>query len=77
MITLLDLLQGPAVLLGLAGAYLVTSPQVSRRAAGFSCWIVANALWVMVGIMTENIYLFVLFGAYFILAATGLRVAGH
>jgi len=75
-LALIDRVKDAAVVLGMAGALLVTSASPQIRAAGFSCWIVANALWVMIGIMTENVYLFVLFGAYFILAATGLRVAG-
>jgi len=42
-----DPLQGPAVVLGMAGAALVALRSQGIRRIGFGCWIVGNLLWVV------------------------------
>lgn len=63
--------QGPAVVLGMAGALLVASPAVRTRRAGFGCWIVGNLLWVITGFVHQNVYSTVIFGFF-----TGLQQFG-
>ena len=68
-----DPLQGPAVVLGMAGAALVASRSAPGiRRAGFGAWIVGNLLWVIYATMEGNAYVMALFGFYWITAALGL-----
>ncbi len=67
-----DPLQGPAVVLGMAGAALVASRSQGIRRAGFGCWIVGNLLWVIYATVQENIYMVTLFGFYWVTAVLGL-----
>jgi hypothetical protein len=66
-----DLLQGPAVVLGMAGAVLVTAKARGVRRAGFGCWIVGNLLWVGFGLAQDNLYLTAMFGFYWLTAVFG------
>ena len=67
-----DPLQGPAVVLGMAGAALVASRSQGIRQIGFGAWIVGNLLWVVYASVQENIYMVTLFGFYWVTAALGL-----
>lgn len=73
---IIDPVQAPAVVLGLAGALLVASPDSLTRRAGFGAWLVGNLLWVVAGVTTSNAYLVVLFGAYWVLALKGWHANG-
>jgi hypothetical protein len=42
----LDLLQYPGVILGLAGAVLVSGASTHRRRLGFGVWIISNAFLI-------------------------------
>lgn len=75
MIRVLELLKMIGVILGMAGAVCVASSSLSVRAGGFMAWIGGNTAWVAVGLITEDIYLFSLFGFYLMTAWLGLRVA--
>jgi len=66
-----DPLQGPAVVLGMAGAALVASRSPGIRRAGFWAWIVGNLLWVVYASVQENAYMMTLFGFYWVTAALG------
>ena len=46
---IVELAQWPAMLTTLAASWLVASRSAPRRAAGFWCFIVSNALWVLWG----------------------------
>ena len=67
-----DPLQGPAVVLGMAGAALVASRSQGVRRAGFGAWIVGNLLWVIYATVEGNAYMMTLFGFYWVTAALGL-----
>jgi len=67
-----DPLQGPAVVLGMAGAALVASRAQGIRRAGFGCWVVGNLLWVIYVTVEGNAYMMTLFGFYWVTAALGL-----
>lgn len=67
-----DPLQGPAVVLGMAGAALVVSRSQGIRRAGFAAWVVGNLLWVVYASVQENAYMMTLFGFYWVTAALGL-----
>lgn len=69
----IDPFQGPAMVLGMAGALLVASPVVRTRRIGFGCWIVGNALWVATGVLGGNPYVTVMFGFYWVTAVCGWR----
>lgn len=73
---MIDPVQGPAVIFGLAGALLVASPDVRIRRGGFGVWIAGNLLWVIAGLTTRNMYLVVLFGTYWLLAWRGWHSNG-
>lgn len=75
MIRVLEIMKAIGLVLGMSGAVLVASSSPLIRGGGFSCWIVANAAWVVVGLITEDLYLFSLFGFYLVTAWLGLRVA--
>ncbi|MBN1194544.1 MAG: hypothetical protein JXA08_04260 [Methanomicrobiaceae archaeon] len=68
-----DLLQGPAVVLGMAGAVLVTAKARGIRRAGFGCWIVGNLIWLAFSYADENRYLMLMFSFYLITAIIGLK----
>ena len=51
-----DPLQGPAVVLGMAGAALVASPPQGIRRAGFGARVVGNLLWVIYATVEGNAY---------------------
>lgn len=70
-----DPLQGPAVVLGMAGAALVASRSRGVRRIGFGAWIVGNLLWVVYASVQENTYMMILFGFYWVTAALGLMNA--
>ena len=67
-----DPLQGPAVVLGMAGAALVASRSQGIRQIGFGAWIVGNLLWVIYATVEGNAYMMTLFGFYWVTAALGL-----
>ena len=67
-----DPLQGPAVVLGMAGAALVASRSQGVRRVGFGAWIVGNLLWVIYATVEGNAYMMTLFGFYWVTAALGL-----
>ena len=67
-----DPLQGPAVVLGMAGAALVASPSQRIRRAGFAAWVMGNLLWVAYASVQGNLYMMTLFGFYWITAVLGL-----
>ena len=68
-----DPLQGPAVVLGMAGAALVASRSQGIRRAGFAAWVVGNLLWVVYASVQENVYMMTLFGFYWVTAVLGLK----
>jgi len=68
-----DPLQGPAVVLGMVGAVLVTSRSQGTRWAGFAAWVVGNLLWVVYATMEGNAYMMTLFGFYWVTAVLGLK----
>jgi hypothetical protein len=45
----IDALQWPAMALTLLSAWLVASQAKRRRTAGFCCFILSNALWIVWG----------------------------
>lgn len=47
---MIDLLQWPALVLSIVGAWLVGSNVRQQRAAGFLLFLLSNALWSMWGI---------------------------
>jgi len=51
---MLDLLQAPAVILGIVGALFVSGYSLKSRRIGFIIWILGNALWVGWGLLTQN-----------------------
>jgi hypothetical protein len=65
------LIEPLAVLLSLTGAYLVASPIEDRRQIAFCIWMLANALWVAIGISTRSPYIALLFAVYFVFSAKG------
>jgi hypothetical protein len=46
---MIDLLQWPAMALGLLGAFLVASGDRGRRRVGFGVWVASNGLWIAWG----------------------------
>jgi hypothetical protein len=65
-----------AVILSLSGAYLVASPLDNQRQTAFCIWMLANALWVVIGITTRSPYIALLFALYFLLSAKGYLSIG-
>jgi hypothetical protein len=47
--TLLDLLQWPAMIATIVAAWLVASQTRRRRETGFWCFLLSNALWIAWG----------------------------
>jgi len=68
-----ELLQAPAVVLGMAGAMLVAGQSSAIRRWGFGCWAVGNLLWVVYGLVEWNWYVVVMFGFYWVMAVVGLK----
>ncbi len=71
-----DLLQGPAMVLGMMGAALVAGQFKITRRIGFGCWAVGNLLWVVYGLVVWNWYVVVMFGFYWAMAVWGLKNSG-
>lgn len=69
---MMDLLQAPAVLLGIVGALFVSGYSLRSRRFGFTLWILGNALWVSWGLLTQNPYITIMFGFYWLTACLGL-----
>jgi len=65
----LHILQLIGTIGGLVGAYLVST---KRPLHGSIIWACTNFCWVIVGFMTANYYLVVMFGAYHVLADIGI-----
>ncbi|HOB43701.1 MAG TPA: hypothetical protein PKV78_04985 [Methanoculleus thermophilus] len=72
----LDPLQTPAVVLGMVGAVLVAGRTAGMRMCGFGAWVIGNVFWVVYGAVTENWYVVVMFGFYWVMAVVGVRNAG-
>ena len=70
--TVLDLLQWPAMLVTVLAAWLVASDRRARRAAGFWVFLASNALWVAWG---WHAHAWALIALQFSLAAMNLRGA--
>lgn len=68
---MLDLLQAPAVILGIVGALFVSGYSLKSRRIGFTLWILGNALWVGWGLLTQNPYVIIMFGFYWLTACLG------
>jgi len=68
---MLDLLQAPAVILGIVGALFVSGYSLKSRRFGFILWILGNAFWVSWGLLTQNPYVVIMFGFYWLTACLG------
>jgi hypothetical protein len=66
----LDAVQWPAMVVTIAGAWLVASKSRARRRAGFWVYMLSNVLWVIWGFHTRSWALLVL---QFCLAAMNIR----
>ncbi len=75
-LALIDRVKDAAVILGMAGAVLVTSASPQIRAAGFAAWVVGNSCWIRVGRASGDHHLILLFGFYLVTAVIGLWTAG-
>jgi hypothetical protein len=73
---LIDLIQTPAMLAGIAGGVLTVSQRRQYRKVGYCSWIVGNTLWTISGIMTGNLNLIVQFGFFAALAVKGVCLNG-
>ncbi|WP_245543534.1 hypothetical protein [Methanoplanus limicola] len=69
-----DLLQSPAVLLGIAGAVLTVQQNRQYRKAGYASWVAGNSLWTVSGLLTGNLNLVVQFAFFGVLAVQGIRI---
>ena len=49
----INLIQWPAMIVTLAGAWLVASSRQKRRQAGFWIFLLSNALWVTWGLYSQ------------------------
>ena len=67
---ILDLVQWPAMLATVGGAWLVASRSPRRRAAGFWVFLLSNVLWVAWGLHDRA---YALVGLQFFLAALNMR----
>ncbi|MBP2134509.1 hypothetical protein J2128_002475 [Methanomicrobium sp. W14] len=65
-----------AVVLGISGAALVAAKSSEFRRVGFACWVVGNFIWILEGAFTENIYMLIMFGFYWITAIYGFFNTG-
>jgi hypothetical protein len=68
----LDPLQTPAVVLGMVGAVLVAGKGAGVRRCGFGAWVIGNVFWVAYRVVTENLYVMVMFGFYWVMAVVGV-----
>ena len=66
----LDLLQWPAMVATVAGAWLVASRSPHKRAVGFWVFLASNVLWVVWGFPARA---YALVGLQFFLAALNIR----
>jgi hypothetical protein len=66
----LDLLQWPAMIATVAGAWLVASRSAHKRAVGFWVFLASNVLWVAWGVHDRA---YALVGLQFFLAALNMR----
>ncbi|HLS87649.1 MAG TPA: hypothetical protein VK043_15205 [Burkholderiales bacterium] len=66
----LDLLQWPAMVATVAGAWLVASRSARKRAVGFWIFLLSNVLWVAWGLYDHA---YALVGLQFFLAALNAR----
>jgi len=69
-VDILDLLQWPAMVATVAGAWLVGSRSARKRAVGFWVFLASNVLWVAWGMHDRA---FALVGLQFFLAALNMR----
>ena len=75
MILLFHRVKDAAVLLGMAGAVLVTSASPQIRVAGFAAWVVGNCCWISVGQAVRDRHLVLQFVFYLVTAGIGLWTA--
>jgi hypothetical protein len=68
--SLLDLVQWPAMAITVTAAWFVASTDKSRRHVGFWLYLVSNVLWVIWGVHTKAYALITL---QFLLAAMNIR----
>lgn len=66
----IDLLQWPAMVATIAGAWLVASRTARKRAVGFWIFLASNVLWVVWGLHDQA---YALVGLQFFLAALNVR----
>jgi hypothetical protein len=66
----IDLLQWPAMVATIAGAWLVASRTARKRAVGFWIFLLSNGLWVAWGL---HDHAYALVGLQFFLAALNVR----
>lgn len=66
----IDLLQWPAMVATIAGAWLVASRTARKRAVGFWIFLLSNVLWVAWGL---HDHAYALVGLQFFLAALNVR----
>lgn len=71
---MIELIQTPAMLLGLAGGVLTVSQKRLHRKAGYASWVIGNSLWTASGIITGNINLIIQFSFFAVLAIQGIRI---
>lgn len=69
---MIDIIQTPAMIAGLAGGLLTVSQRRQYRKAGYCSWIFGNTLWTISGIMTGNLNLIVQFAFFAALAVKGV-----
>jgi hypothetical protein len=67
------LLQWPAMVVTVAGAWLVASRSAHKRAVGFWVFLASNVLWVVWGF---HDHAYALIGLQFFLAALNMRGVG-
>jgi hypothetical protein len=67
---IVDLAQWPAMLTTVVASWLVGSRAAARRAAGFWCFLLSNALWVLWG---WHDHAYALVSLQFCLAAMNIR----
>lgn len=69
MISFLEFL---GMALGLAGLFFTGSHNTNRQMVGYACWVVGNAVWVIINIGYGSNAGITLFGAYFIVSCVSL-----
>ena len=68
----LDLLQWPAMIVTVVAAWLIASQAKRKRAIGFWCFLVSNALWIVWG---WHDHAYALIGLQIALAVLNIRGA--